>query len=126
MPSWTPNWSDVRFDHAAAARAADECERAATILRDRTADRMAEADRAREEWEGRYRRDFDQALVGIRSEADALEGALRGLAADIRLAADRARAEQSRREAERDRWTREKAAEDAAAPPVPVGARGPL
>lgn len=115
MPDWTPNWSDVTFDYARAVRAAAECEAAAARLRDSIGVRERFATNARDEWEGRYRDEFDIAFAALIEDSERLEADLRALARRIREAAAAAQAEQARREADRARWRIEKRAEDDAA-----------
>lgn len=115
MPDWTPNWSDVNFDHAAADRAATECDAVATRLRDSVGERQRLATTARDQWAGRYRDDFDTAFAARIGDSGRLEADLRALARRIREAAAAAGAEQARREGDRTRWRSEQRAEDHAA-----------
>lgn len=115
MPSWSPNWADVRFDHAAAAAAAAECRRVAALVVRAASDRARAADHARIEWSGPYRRDFDVAQADLAGRSDDLAQRLRRLAAAIEAAAEAARREQAAREAARAEWYRQLAAEQAAA-----------
>jgi uncharacterized protein YukE len=111
MPDWQPDWSDVRFDHAAAEAAAAECDRTAAVIGDQRACRAELARLAGARWRGRNRDDFDAAAARLDGDAAALAATLTSLAARIRQAADQARAEQARREAQRASWHREQARE---------------
>ncbi len=120
MPDWTPNWTDVAFDHAAAAAAAEQCDAMALRLREAAAERDRLAVTARDEWTGRYRRDFDAAYAALRDDGTRIEADLRALAAAIRSASTAAAAEQRARVASRQQWNREQAAEEARGP-APLG-----
>ena len=107
MPSWSPNWSDVRFDHAAAASAIAELRRAARVVDDANERRSALARRAVHRWEGPHRRSFDSDVRRLQSEGGDLADAMRREAGRIADAAHAARVEQARREEDRRRWHRE-------------------
>ncbi len=115
MPSWQPNWGDVRWDYAAADRAASELERAAETLDRTSSSRGAASERATAQWRGAYRARFDVQLRDTLGSAWHLAGIYRESAARIRQASARAREEQASRERARERWRQEKAQEDAAA-----------
>ncbi|MDQ6670026.1 MAG: hypothetical protein M3069_04655 [Chloroflexota bacterium] len=115
MPNWQPNWEDVRWNYAAADRAASELDQAAEAI-DRTSTARGQAsERATAQWRGAYRARFDAQLMDTLGSAWELAGTYRESAARIRQASARAREEQARREHERERWRQEKASEDAAA-----------
>ncbi len=113
MPNWQPNWEDVRWDYAAADRAARELDRAADELQSTSDARRQVADTAAAEWRGTYRRRFDQQLAEALRASWWHAGEFRDAAARIRRATQMARDEQARRERDRERWRREKADEDA-------------
>ena len=113
MPNWQPNWQDVRWDFAAADRAASELERAADELDRTLATRNQSGQRATADWFGAYRDQFDAQLSGTQRTSQYLAGSFRAAAARIRQASLQASEEQARRLRERDRWRREKAQEDA-------------
>ena len=115
MPNWQPNWQDVRWDFAAAERAASELDRATDELDRTSATRREAAQRATAQWFGLYRTQFDSLLAGTLSTAQFLAGLFRDAALRIRRASVQAWEEQQRREADRRRWRAEKAKEDAAA-----------
>ena len=125
MPSWQPNWSDVRFDHAQARHAIDQLRACAALLDSQTERRVILARRAQEEWRGRAREQFDEELRGIVSRAADLVDSMRSLAAYIEQAALDAAAEQRRREAARERWRAENRAEidRLIGPPLPTPRR---
>ncbi|NJN15020.1 MAG: hypothetical protein HC822_01265 [Oscillochloris sp.] len=113
MPRWSPNWEDVRWDFQAATAAATALRRMSNELERYSFERGDAGIAAVDGWLGPHRRDFDQDFVaGLRE--------LRFLATDCRQQAQtllatnqRARAEQQRRERERDEWHRESARERA-------------
>jgi hypothetical protein len=115
VPSWQPNWENVRWNYAAADRAASELERTADALDRTSSARSQVADRATAEWRGAYRVRFDQQLLDTLGSAWQLAGSYRESAARIRQASQWARDEQARRERDRERWRQEKAQEEAAA-----------
>jgi hypothetical protein len=114
VPNWQPNWQDVRWDFAAADRAASELDRAADELDRTTSARDQAAQRATADWLGSYRLQFDAQLSGTQKTTRYLAGTFRSAATRIRQASGQAMQEQARRERDRARWRREKADEDAA------------
>lgn len=127
MPSWSPEWEDVAFDHARAADAADALRSAAGTTSDVRHAMPGAAGDATEDWDGELVGDFttEEAAVGTRLEG--LREELVALAARIEAGSEDAHAEQRRREAGRERWleeVREEAArEEAARAPAPTGPR---
>lgn len=115
MPSWSPNWSDVRFDHAAASAAIAELRRAANVVDDAGEQRGTLAHRASQRWEGQHRTTFDGDVRRLQTGGADLADAMRREAGRIADAAHDARVEQSRREEDRRRWQREADAEAEAA-----------
>jgi|GEM_PF-797841 len=112
MPSWSPNWNDVRWDWYAAARAIQALQNAANKL-DQSADqRQSLASAAQREWRGRYREDFDVELARMVRQAREIAAECRAAANRIANASHAAREEQQHRERERERWRREKADEE--------------
>lgn len=115
-PTWQPDWTDVRFDHAAAAEAARACRRAARRLTELAVERTGLDGAATLEWRGRYRGDFDH-VRGVHQRWTArLVDDLRAQADRLEAAADTARSLQRQREEERARWREER---DAAQQPTP-------
>lgn len=115
MPAWTPQWQDVRFDHAAAARLAAEASALAAQL---TSDAGVRGDLAAAvlaDWRGRRADRATPRLRGLPDELEERAADLRNLAATVEQASAEARAEQARREADRRRWHAERAAEQEAA-----------
>jgi hypothetical protein len=115
VPNWQPNWQDVRWDFAAAERAATELDRAADLLDRTSATRAQASQRATAQWFGVFRTQFDSLVAATLSTAHFLAGAFRDAALRIRRASVQAFEEQQRRVADRKRWQAEKAKEDAAA-----------
>ena len=102
------------FDYGAADEAASSLERAAQSLRI-SYDGVASESRVRtQDWAGRHRDGFDDALVRSSSFAASDIDSVLWEAGRIRRAMADARAEQSRREAQRQQWMAEAAAEEAA------------
>jgi uncharacterized protein YukE len=109
-PPWNPNWEDVRFDHAAVLRAADDCDLLAASLDQAAETRAAESARAAESWSGRRREQFDDDLQRLlHGHADLVAG-LRRLARQLRDRSDDARREQAHRKAVREEWHRRRRA----------------
>ena len=114
MPSWQPNWEDVRFDYAGAEEAAQECDECAQFISGRHAVLGPPLAEARVEWRGVHRQRFDDETAALDRDADLLTDELRMTAAQIRAEAEEARIEQHRRELDRERWVEESAREAAA------------
>jgi len=112
MPNWQPNWSNVRWDWGASDAAAQALRQAADQLDQSTAERQRLASQAQIDWQGRYRDEFDDELARIISRARGLAAELRQAADRIQSAANRAHDEQRHRESERRRWHREKEDEE--------------
>ena len=55
MPNWSPNWTDVRWDHAAANAAITALNQAAAALESGNTERIRQARTAVEEWSGPHR-----------------------------------------------------------------------
>lgn len=124
MPDWTPDWSDVDFDHAAARAAADACRRAARVADASATTTGGARASAVEDWTGSYRDDFDIEEPVVLDELTDTRTELLTLATAIEEGATAATAEQTHRESERDRWWRELAAEQEADDPAPAPAGG--
>ena len=116
MPTWQPNWEDVRFDHAAAQAAITECNLAAGALDNGLVglDGAVTALAGNGSWYGAYQVEYDVAQQNLRAEFPTTRTALAQLATDIATAATNAANEQAHRESERERWRQEKATEDRA------------
>ena len=112
MPSWQPNWEDVKWDWGAASNAVQALRRSADLMETTARQRMGVAHQAQTEWRGRYRLEFDDKLRYMDQRAYGIASELRALAARIASASEAARAEQSHRESERARWRSEKEEEE--------------
>jgi uncharacterized protein YukE len=112
MPSWEPNWEDVRWDHGAAQGAISALRQAADLLDQRADERARVARDATEQWRGRYREEFDDHLNQMLRRAHDLASECRDKSNEIARADQRAFDEQRRRVRERERWLREKRDED--------------
>lgn len=113
MPTWLPNWTDVRFDHRAVEAAAEACDRAAHVVRDTSGQRQGLATVARGGATGPWILRFDTALATMGRRSEEVEGRLRATARLLREASRSAQAEQSARLDARIRWGLEAAAEEA-------------
>ena len=90
-------WDNVRFDQAAASKAASALEDAARQLDQATNDRAGQAKHARQDWSGATRSEFDQTLNPALGQAGDLAEALRRAAGTIRQAMTNATTEQQQR-----------------------------
>jgi hypothetical protein len=123
VPDWQPNWNDVVFDHGTATAAAEECRSSARAIDTALAglDHLPVTDH----WIGRYKDDWSDDQGPTRNDLTGTRDDLRALARAIDQAATDARAEQTHRTGERERWFEEARAEAEASEPVPTGPRGP-
>lgn len=112
MPGWQPSWHDVAFDHAAAADAAEQCRETARRIDEVLAALGAARPAVTASWAGRLVGEFEAEESAVAGDLELVRAEALALAASIDAAADDARAEQRRREADRDRWHEEKAAAD--------------
>lgn len=121
MPDWQPDWTDVAFDHAAATTAVEQCRASARAV-DGALGGLAGLP-ATDHWVGRYKDDWSDDQGPTRTDLQGTAADLRSLATAIEQAAAGARAEQTRREQDRDRWWDEVRAEneESTAPPVTTG-----
>lgn len=116
MPDWQPDWSDVSFAHAEATEAAEACRTAARRLGGLGGRRDDMAGDVVLEWSGRYRDDFDRALIRHRRWTERLIERLLAQATRIDAAAADATRIQGDRDGDRTRYREEvRAEEDAAA-----------
>lgn len=107
-----PNWTDVRWN-SAVARQAEQALRAHARLIYEMLDRRGQiANRARAEWRGNYRDQFDTRTDQFSRHNRALADQLRQKADEIRHATARAEDEQRRREEERRHWQDEQDDDD--------------
>lgn len=97
MPSWSPEWQDVTFDHARAADAADALRSAARTTSDVRHVMQGAASDATEDWDGGLAGDFstEEGVVGTRLEG--LREELVALAARIEAASEEALREEAAR-----------------------------
>ena len=108
MPNWSPNWTDVRWDHAAANAAITALNQAASALDSGNSERIRQAQIAVEEWAGPHRVTFDEYLQRVLKEGGDLATAYRRAAQNIANASQQATEEQNRRNRDRLRWENEK------------------
>lgn len=116
-PHNRPDYSDVRWDHGAAAAAIAALRRAADEIERASADSALVAASAANLWLGRHRAAFDLRRRGLDGEAARLAADCRAAASGIAAADRRARAEQARRERERDEWEHRERERQRHAPP---------
>lgn len=114
MPTWQPNWQDVRFGFSQVEDAADACERLARQLEQTQSQRRHRGEQALAEWRGHHADEFREYLHRSDGESSDLVAALRQTATQLRSGADRARVEQRSRDATRLEWRRQKFLEDIA------------
>ncbi|MEI7772500.1 MAG: hypothetical protein WCI67_21100, partial [Chloroflexales bacterium] len=107
MPSWNPNWQDVRWDHGASDAAISALGRAASEVDHLAGERARAALTMLGEWRGEHRQSFDDRLRRADGEDVALADDLRRAAHDLARLGQQARDEQARRERERAEWDRE-------------------
>jgi len=118
VPSWQPNWVDVRFDHHAAAAAVDLLIATSRQFADQHQARVEQTALATVEWRGPGHDKWVEAQQQLMAEHVELGRALRDDAARIEDAALLARRDQANREVEREAWIRESAVEAAVASAV--------
>ena len=107
MPDWSPNWSDVRFDHAAAEAAAAACERAARVVAEAAGTNEAAVRMATADAEGPRITRLVARFGRLQDQARTVQAHLRHTAAELRAASARARADQTARLDARERWRAE-------------------
>ena len=123
MPSWQPKWDDVHFDHTEANEAVLLCRGALITLADRHAVLQGPYQMACVNWRGVKRYRFDAEWSAMHLQAEALAEQLRAHIVKLQHDSSAALVEQRTREAERARWFREKAIEEAAAAAAREAAR---
>jgi uncharacterized protein YukE len=111
MPTWTPNWTDVQFDHAAAHEYSATCRRTSAEVRRIAFARNKLAEHAVVDWEGPHRVTFDHDTAQWSNAAEDVAMQLESIAAKVDAAAATARQMQSEREQSRQRWAAESTAE---------------
>lgn len=112
MPNWQPNWNNVDWNYGAANDAVRELRRAADLLDEMAGQRRRVADKALQEWRGRYRDEFERDLAEMLRRSSELAAEMRQKAGEIENASNRVREEQRYRERERDRWHEERREEE--------------
>ena len=123
MPSWHPNWTDVRFDHAAAQSATDACRAVASTIDTQSEQRARLAATAVAEWQGSFRIAFDNELARMLRQGADLAAVVRAYATMFETASDQAIQEQHRREDQRAQWNDERRQELADERSAPRGIR---
>jgi hypothetical protein len=123
MPNWQPKWDDVKFDHAEANEAVLLCQGALITLADRHAVLQGPYQMACVNWRGVKRFRFDAEWSAMHVQAETIAEQLRVHIVKLQHESSAAVIEQRLREAERARWFREKAVEEAAAAAAREAAR---
>jgi hypothetical protein len=123
MPNWQPKWDDVQFDHAEVNEAVLLCQGALITLADRHAVLQGPYQMACVQWRGVKRYRFDAEWSAMHVQAEGIAEQLRAHIVKLQHDSSAALIEQRTREAERARWFREKAIEDAAAAAAREAAR---
>ena len=111
MPTWSPNWVDVRFDQGAAIDAVAALRSAARRLDDQAGQRAALVESADAEWRGPNRDRFMQNIDVLRRDASALAQQMRMDASAVDSSAASATVEQRTRLDSRSLWIRLRDAE---------------
>jgi hypothetical protein len=111
VPTWTPNWEDVRFNASAATHYSDLCRRTALLLEQLMQRRSVAAATTSYGWEGPNRNQFDDRLLEEQQLAGRLVTRLLEAANSAAAAQHAAVTLQQAREADRQRWHAEAALE---------------
>src|SRR5881397_1573011 len=96
-PPWQPNWSNVHFDPALAQNAISSLLNTAAEVDAVSRERVRLADTAREQWQGRYRKEFDDRFGATTRTAAQLAADLRQAAANLQQAGMQAQQDQQAR-----------------------------
>lgn len=115
MPSWTPNWNPVEIDEVGLLDAIADCAGAIASIEEGHGALVPFVVRARDQWEGPARIDFDDDYSSFERQLGAVIAELRHASVALRREIAEAHEEQARRWAQQELWRQEKAAEDAAA-----------
>jgi uncharacterized protein YukE len=115
VPAWSPDWSDVVFDHQSAHDYAEACRRTGSELTRIRWQRDLLARSAVIEWEGASRTRFDHEITRWDRQAESLANQLVATARHVEAAAADAQQTQAHRELLRQQWLAEDAAERTAA-----------
>jgi hypothetical protein len=107
MPTWQPNWSDVDFDFAGAEVAIAECQMLRRALENRDPILAGPLAKAREEWRGPKRIQFDELEKRLQKAAYQLIEDLRATEGRLSASIASANNEQVRRLRERAQWNEE-------------------
>ncbi len=114
MPSWTPNWNPVDIDEVGLLDAIADCAAAVSSIEEGHGALAPFVVRAREQWEGPARHDFDDDFASFERQVGAVIAELRQASVGLQREIAEAHEEQARRWAQQDLWRQEKAAEDTA------------
>ncbi len=115
MPSWTPNWNPVVIDEVGLLDAIADCAAAIASIEDGHDALEPFVVRARDQWEGPARLDFEDDYTSFERQVGAVIAELRQASLGLQREIAEAHEEQARRWVQQERWRQEEAAEDAAA-----------
>ncbi len=112
MPAWNPNWNPVEIDEVGLLDAIADCSAAIAMIEEGQASVEPFVGRAREDWEGPARLDFDDDYASLGRHAESVFAELRQASLGFQREIAEAHQEQARRWADQDRWQKEKLDED--------------
>jgi uncharacterized protein YukE len=115
MPSWTPNWNPVVIDEVGLLDAIADCAAAIASIEEGRSALAPFLLRARDQWEGPARIDFDDDYSSFERQIEAVIAELRQASRGFEREIAEAHEEQARRWAQQELWRQEKAVEDAVA-----------
>ena len=114
MPTWTPNWNPVVIDEVGLLDAIADCAAAIATIEEGHRSLAPFVARARDQWEGPARLDFDDDYAAFAQQVDSVIGELHQASLSSQRELAEAYDEQARRWAQQEQWQRELAAEEAA------------
>ena len=113
MPSWTPDWNPVVIDEVGLLDAIADCAAAIASIEEGHGALVPFVVRARDEWEGPARLDFDDDYSLFERQVEAVVAELRQASVALQREIAEAHEEQARRWAQQELWIQEKTAEEA-------------
>jgi hypothetical protein len=112
--NWQPNWEPVVIDEAGLLDAIADCRMTIATIEEGRASLHPYVERARQDWEGPARVDFDDDLVSFDRQIASTIAQLQQTVLGCQREIAEAHEEQARRHAQQDQWKAERAAELAA------------
>lgn len=113
MPSWTPNWNPVVIDEVGLLDAVADCAATIASIEEGHGALVPFVARARDQWEGPARIDFDDDYSSFERQVEAVIAELRQASVAFEREIAEAHQEQARRWAQQELWRQEKASEEA-------------